>query len=136
MGSILAIPTDVARLESVEALRNAVLDRFGEVSVLMNNAGTGGGGSPWQNYGGWQRVLGVNLWGVVHGCKLFLPHLKAAGEGHIVNTASMAGLVALPAAAPFHARENRLRASPELMTSTWSLFIPSTSIRTARTPRS
>ena len=69
--AILAVEADVASLESVEALRRAVLDRFGEVALLMNNAGIGGGGAPGQNHEGWQRVLGVNLWGVINGLEVF-----------------------------------------------------------------
>ena len=61
----LAVLTDVANLSDVEALRDTVLSRFGEVAVLMNNAGTGGGGGAFGSYKGWQKVLGVNLWGVV-----------------------------------------------------------------------
>ena len=90
--AILAVATDVARLESVETLRNTVLDRFGEVALLMNNAGIGGGGNPWQNPEGWQRVLGVNLWGVINGLQVFTQTMIDQGTPcAIVNTGSKQG---------------------------------------------
>ena len=100
--AVLAVPTDVSQLAAVEALRDAALGRFGEVALLMNNAGTGGGGGPWENYEGWQRVLGVNLWGVIHGVRVFLPGMKARDEGHIVVTASVAGLTSYPWLGPYN----------------------------------
>ena len=90
----LAIRVDVSDREQVEALARATIDRFGGVHIVCNNAGVAGAGDPW--FGpieGWEWTFGVNLWGVVHGVRAFLPHLIAGG-GHIVNTASMAGLYA------------------------------------------
>jgi NAD(P)-dependent dehydrogenase (short-subunit alcohol dehydrogenase family) len=74
------------------------MERFGAVHILCNNAGVGGGGLSWeQSLDDWQWVLGVNLWGPIHGVRAFVPHmLKGGDEGHIVNTASMAGLLAGP----------------------------------------
>jgi NAD(P)-dependent dehydrogenase (short-subunit alcohol dehydrogenase family) len=89
----LAVVTDVSKRDQVEALVTQVVEHFGHVNVLCNNAGVAGGGDPW--FGGvesWEWVLGVNLWGVVHGVREFLPHLIASGSAHIVNTASIAGL--------------------------------------------
>lgn len=60
--AVLAVPTDVSLLGAVQALRDAVYGTFGEVSVLMNNAGTAPGGGPWENIERWRRVLDVNLW--------------------------------------------------------------------------
>ena len=91
----LAVRVDVSDREQVEALAQATIDRFGGVHILCNNAGVAAAGDPW--FGpieGWEWTLGVNLWGVVHGVRAFLPHLIAGGGGHIVNTASMAGLYA------------------------------------------
>jgi NAD(P)-dependent dehydrogenase (short-subunit alcohol dehydrogenase family) len=91
----LAVRVDVSDREQVEALAQATIDRFGGVHIVCNNAGVAGAGDPW--FGpieGWEWTLGVNLWGVVHGVRAFLPHLIAGGGGHIVNTASMAGLYA------------------------------------------
>ena len=85
------IKVDVSKQPEVQALVDATLDRFGGVHVVCNNAGVSGAGDPW--FGpleSWEWVLGVNFWGVVHGCRAFLPHL--VGGGHIVNTASIAGL--------------------------------------------
>ncbi len=96
----LAVLTDVSKREQVEALATRTIARFGHVNVLCNNAGvSGGGGDPW--FGGiesWEWVLGVNLWGVLHGVRAFLPHLVASGSAHIVNTASILGLY--PGVAP------------------------------------
>jgi NAD(P)-dependent dehydrogenase (short-subunit alcohol dehydrogenase family) len=91
----LAVRVDVSDREQVEALAQATIDRFGGVHIVCNNAGVAAAGDPW--FGpieGWEWTLGVNLWGVVHGVRAFLPHLIAGGGGHIVNTASMAGLYA------------------------------------------
>ena len=101
--SVLVVETDVSRLESVEALRDAVLDRFGEVAFLMNNAGTGGGGGPWENYEGWQRVLGVNLWGVIHGLHTFTETMLEQGTPcAIVNTGSKQGITNPPGDAAYN----------------------------------
>ena len=92
----LGVLTDVADLASVEALRDRALAAYGRVNVLCNNAGVGGSvvaGERWVDVREWQWVLGVNLWGVVNGHAAFLDHLVEHGDGHIVNTASMAGLL-------------------------------------------
>jgi NAD(P)-dependent dehydrogenase (short-subunit alcohol dehydrogenase family) len=89
----LAVPTDVSDETAVSALAAAAVDRFGAVHVVCNNAGVSTGADPWFGpISAWEWVLGVNLWGIVHGIRAFLPLLAAQGEGHIVNTASMAGL--------------------------------------------
>ena len=94
---VLAIKTDVSKLKDIEALAQKTLDAFGGVHLLFNNAGvqTGKGKTFWENtLADWQWVLGVNLWGVVHGIKVFLPiMLQQNQEGHVVNTASVAGLI-------------------------------------------
>ncbi len=93
----IAVATDVADLAAVERLRDRVIDTFGEVAILMNNAGTGGGGGPWTGYAGWQRVLGVNLWGAVHGVHAFAPTMIAQGTPcAIVNTGSKQGITNPP----------------------------------------
>jgi NAD(P)-dependent dehydrogenase (short-subunit alcohol dehydrogenase family) len=90
---VLAVRTDVSDFSSVEALRDAALRRFGTVHIVCNNAGVGGAGDEWHgSLATWKWVVGVNLMGVVHGVHAFLPTLEAQGEGHIVNTASMAGI--------------------------------------------
>lgn len=89
---------DVALRDQVEALRDAALDAHGAVHLLCNNAGVGAGGPViGGDRAGWEWVIEVDLWGVINGCQVFGPALLAHGEpAHIVNTASMAGLLALP----------------------------------------
>ncbi len=91
----LAVRTDVSKGGDVEALARATLDRFGAVHVVCNNAGVALSGLSWTyTVADWEWVLGVNLWGVVHGVRVFTPILLSqGGEGHIVNTASLAGLL-------------------------------------------
>jgi NAD(P)-dependent dehydrogenase (short-subunit alcohol dehydrogenase family) len=92
----LTVPTDVSELAQVEALAARAFETFGAVHVLCNNAGVAAwGGLESATHRDWQWVLGVNLWGVIHGVEAFVPRMIARGEpGHIVNTASMAGLIA------------------------------------------
>ncbi|GJQ56847.1 MAG: short chain dehydrogenase [Rhodocyclaceae bacterium] len=97
---VLARRVDVADAAQMQALADAVAERFGAPHLVFNNAGVGSGGLVWENtLADWQWVLGVNLWGVVHGVRLFTPMMLAAAKadpawrGHIVNTASMAGLL-------------------------------------------
>jgi NAD(P)-dependent dehydrogenase (short-subunit alcohol dehydrogenase family) len=107
-GPVLAVPTDVSDHRSVEALRDAALERFGTVHVLCNNAGVGGVRHAVGDLDltDWQWVLGVNLWGVIHGCQAFLPHLRSHGDAHIVNTASVAGHLSLPYMGPYNVGEH------------------------------
>lgn len=89
---VIGVRTDVARIEDVQALRERALEAFGAVHVVCNNAGVAGGSVIDSPIEMWRWVLGVNLWGVIHGCNVFLPDLLEQGEGHVVNTASIAGL--------------------------------------------
>jgi NAD(P)-dependent dehydrogenase (short-subunit alcohol dehydrogenase family) len=94
---VLAVPTDVADRSSVEALKAAAYGRFGEVGVLMNNAGVGRGGGPFERYDDWARVLGVNLWGVINGVQAFTPAMLAQGTpGLVINTGSKQGITTPP----------------------------------------
>jgi NAD(P)-dependent dehydrogenase (short-subunit alcohol dehydrogenase family) len=89
----VGVRTDVSSAADVEALAGAAVAEFGAVHVLCNNAGVGGGTDFAQTpLDMWEWVLGVNLWGVIHGCRTFLPLLLEQEEGHIVNTSSMAAL--------------------------------------------
>ena len=103
-GEVLAVPCDVSKADAVADLAKRTLDRFGGVHLLFNNAGVGSGGPAWeQSLADWQWVLGVNLMGVVHGIHTFVPIMLAQGEpAHIVNTASMAGLVTTPGLAAYN----------------------------------
>ncbi len=102
--SVLALKTDVSKAEAVQALADATVKRFGVPSLVFNNAGVGGtGGLLWENtQRDWEWVMGVNVWGVVHGVRIFTPLMLDAAakdsgfEGHFVNTASMAGLLTPP----------------------------------------
>ncbi len=93
---VLGVLTDVSKAEDVERLAQQTLAAFGAVHILCNNAGVGGTLGPIINdtLKDWEWVMGVNLWGVIHGVRIFLPiMLKQGEEGHIVNTASFAGLM-------------------------------------------
>lgn len=94
---------DVRKAEQVQALADATMARYGAVHLVFNNAGVGSGGLIWENsIADWEWVLGVNLWGVIHGVRVFTPLMLECAkqdpdfEGHIVNTASMAGLLNAP----------------------------------------
>lgn len=98
---VLGVQCDVAKLEDVERLCDATLREFGAAHVVFNNAGVGGGptiGSPIE---AWRWVSSVNLDGVVHGVHVFLPLFLEQDEGHIVNTASLAGLGGVPGMGPY-----------------------------------
>jgi len=92
---VLPVKTDVSRQVEVDELARRALDAFGAVHVVCNNAGVAHGGVPtWEStLHDWEWIVGVNLMGVVHGVRTFTPLLLEQGEGHIVNTASMAGLI-------------------------------------------
>ena len=100
---VLGVRTDVSDADSVEALAEAAYAEFGAVHVVCNNAGVVSRGSAWsQSLADWEWVIGVDLWGVIHGVRAFVPRMLAGGEpGHIVNTASIAGLLPFPAIAPY-----------------------------------
>jgi len=100
---VLARRVDVAKADEMQGLANAVKAQFGAPHFVFNNAGVGSGGLVWENtLADWEWVLGVNVWGVVHGVRLFTPMMLEAAkadpafQGHIVNTASMAGLLTAP----------------------------------------
>lgn len=109
--------TDVSRAEDVEALARFAVDTFGAVHVACNNAGVGMGGSAWQmTVKDWEWMLGVNLWGVIHGIRTFVPLMLAQGdECHIVNTASGAGLHTRPFLGMYAATKHAVVALSESM---------------------
>jgi NAD(P)-dependent dehydrogenase (short-subunit alcohol dehydrogenase family) len=89
----LAVRTDVSDEAAVQALAAAAIERFGAVHLVCNNAGVESSTDAWLGpISAWKWVLGVNLWGVIHGIRAFLPAMLGQGEGHFVNTASIAGL--------------------------------------------
>ncbi|MDP9238054.1 MAG: SDR family NAD(P)-dependent oxidoreductase [Chloroflexota bacterium] len=93
--SVLAVRTDVSKAEDVQELATRSVERFGGVHIVCNNAGVGSTRLSWdESLEDWSWVLGVNLWGVIHGVRTFVPIMLQGGdEGHIVNTASVAGLM-------------------------------------------
>jgi NAD(P)-dependent dehydrogenase (short-subunit alcohol dehydrogenase family) len=96
-GQAMACAVDVSSLASVEAMRDAALAKFGGVHLLCNNAGVWIGALMHDaDIKDWQYLINVNLYGVIHGVKAFLPLFVQQGEGHIVNTASMGGLISGP----------------------------------------
>jgi NAD(P)-dependent dehydrogenase (short-subunit alcohol dehydrogenase family) len=108
---------DVSVKEAMQDAARETLDRYGKVHVVCNNAGIGAGGpledTPAED---WAWSLGVNLMGVVHGTEVFLPHIRAQGEGgHIVNTASMAGMIGIPNFGPYCATKFAVVAMTEIL---------------------
>jgi short-subunit dehydrogenase len=95
---------DVAKREAVQTWADEVARDFGAVHIIINNAGVALGATVEDTrYEDFEWLMNINFWGVVHGTKAFLPHLKAAGEGHIVNISSVFGLIAFPAQAAYNA---------------------------------
>ena len=100
---VIGVPTDVSKWEAIEALATKTMDAFGGVNIVHNNAGVVVSGPIAElTLSDWEWVLGVDLWSVIYGVKAFLPLIKATGEGHIVNTASTAGLQASGSIGPYN----------------------------------
>ena len=100
---VLGVPTDVSQLDAIQALADRTLDAFGQVNVVHNNAGVVRAGRLSElTIADWEWVLGVDLWSVIYGVKTFLPLIREAGDGHIINTASSAGLQASPNIGPYN----------------------------------
>ena len=98
---VTGVVTDVTDLASVHALRDAALSAYGSVHIVFNNAGVGGGTTISSSPAMWDWVLSVNIDGVVNGMTTFLPLLLEQNEGHVVNTASLAGLGGVPGMGPY-----------------------------------
>jgi NAD(P)-dependent dehydrogenase (short-subunit alcohol dehydrogenase family) len=117
-GHALAVPCDVSRLEQVEALADQAQEWFGEAPTLViNNAGVGAGGKPVGEISmeDWHWVMGVNMWGVVHGCHVFTPRLRAGGGGGIINVCSTASFAAAPSMGPYNASKAAVLALSETL---------------------
>jgi NAD(P)-dependent dehydrogenase (short-subunit alcohol dehydrogenase family) len=114
-GTVLSVRTDVSNRADVDLLARQTLDAFGQVHLLFNNAGVGAGGSAWEaTWSDWEWVIGVNLWGVIHGVKVFTPLMLAQNvECHVVNTASAAGLIVGGASAPYSTTKHAVVALSE-----------------------
>jgi NAD(P)-dependent dehydrogenase (short-subunit alcohol dehydrogenase family) len=114
---VLAVPTDTSIEGEVDALAATTLERYGDVHLVCNNAGVGSRGLPVAELPleDFQWVLAVNLFGVIHGLRAFLPHLRANDVGHIVNTASISGLYHLPRMGPYNASKAAVVALSETL---------------------
>lgn len=112
----LAIPIDVSDRAQVLALRDQVYDRWGQVDVLMNNAGIGRRTHSWSNYADWQATLNVNLWGVINGVQAFTARMVAQGTpGLIVNTGSKQGITMPPGNPAYNVSKAALKALTEAL---------------------
>lgn len=102
-GSMITVKTDVSKRCDVELLADRAINAFGQVHLLFNNAGVTAGGVPWEaTWNDWEWVIGVNLWSVIHGIKVFTPLMLAQNtESHIINTSSLAGLIVGAGSAPY-----------------------------------
>ena len=113
-GEVIAQTTDVSDAASVEELGNTVADRLGPVSLLMNNAGVGGGGDALSNPEGWRQVLGVNLFGVIHGVQRFVPDMVASGRpGLVINTGSKQGITQPPGDTAYNVSKSGIKSLTE-----------------------
>jgi len=109
-----AMRVDVSRYQEVESFCSKAIAQFGATHVVCNNAGVSPLGAVWENtLADWQWILGVNLWGVIHGVRAFVPGLLAQGEGHVVNTASVAGLISPPGMGAYNVTKHAVVALSE-----------------------
>lgn len=116
--TVLAIRADVSNAEQMSAATTRAKEAFGVIHVICNNAGVGGGGGPmWLlSENDWKWTIDVNLWGVIHGIRLLVPALIASGEeGHVINTASLAGVTSPPFMAPYVATKHAVVALSECL---------------------
>ena len=101
--SAIAMKLDVSKADEVEAFAQLIDKDLGGAHVVCNNAGVSPLGATWEtSLGDWQWILGVNLWGVIHGIRSFVPRLMKRNEGHVVNTASVAGIISPPGSGAYN----------------------------------
>jgi NAD(P)-dependent dehydrogenase (short-subunit alcohol dehydrogenase family) len=111
---VMTHATDVSNAASVDRLGDAVAERLGPVSVVMNNAGTGGGGDALSNPKGWTRVLGVNLFGVLHGVQRFVPAIvESDAPGLVINTGSKQGITQPPGDTSYNVSKSAVKSLTE-----------------------
>ena len=114
--SVMVMPIDVSRIEDVSVLELAVLERFGGTDILMNNAGIQPGSQMFGPLQNWQRILGVNLWGVIHGTQVFAPRMIERGRpGLIVNTGSKQGITTPPGDPAYNVSKAGVKAFTEAL---------------------
>jgi NAD(P)-dependent dehydrogenase (short-subunit alcohol dehydrogenase family) len=114
---VLAQPCDVSDEAAVQRLAAATFEAFGAVNVLMNNAAVGlNPGKPWEGADGWRTLMGVNLWGVIHGVQAFVPRMLEAGaRGLVINTGSKQGITLPPGNAAYNVAKAGVKAFTELL---------------------
>lgn len=125
-GRVLGVRTDVAKAEDVEALAARAYDELGAVHLVVNNAGVAVSGKVWEHtLADWEWTMGVNLWGVIHGVRAFVPRMIAGGQpGHVVNVASMAGLTVNPLMGVYTVTKHAVVALTETLHHDLALFAP------------
>lgn len=112
----IGVRTDVSKAADVDALAARAFKDFGAVHVLCNNAGVGVGHLMWERtVADWEWALGVNQWSVIHGIRAFVPKMIAQGEGHVVNTASIAGTITAAGMGPYCAAKHAVVAMSECL---------------------
>jgi NAD(P)-dependent dehydrogenase (short-subunit alcohol dehydrogenase family) len=112
----IAIRTDVSRLDELQKLRDRAFEAYGQVDVLMNNAGIGRPTDSWTEYENWQQVLGVNLWGVINGAHAFAPSMIEQGTpGLIINTGSKQGITSPPGSPAYNVSKAGIKAATEAL---------------------
>jgi NAD(P)-dependent dehydrogenase (short-subunit alcohol dehydrogenase family) len=111
---VLGFTTDVSSFEQVCRLRDQVLSEFGDIAVLMNNAGISAPTSPWESYEGWQKIMSVNLWGVINGVHAFAPAMVEQDKpGAIINTGSKQGITNPPGNTAYNVTKAGIRTLTE-----------------------
>jgi NAD(P)-dependent dehydrogenase (short-subunit alcohol dehydrogenase family) len=114
--TVTTTPVDVSDREAMQRWADATVDDHGAVNLVFNNAGVALGATvETMTYDDFEWLMDINFWGVVHGTKAFLPHLKAAGEGHIVNISSVFGLVGIPSQSAYNAAKFAVRGFTEAL---------------------
>jgi NAD(P)-dependent dehydrogenase (short-subunit alcohol dehydrogenase family) len=114
LGDVVSVETDVSDIASVQGLAKFVADKVGPVSVLMNNAGHGGGGDALSNPEGWARVLGTNLFGVLYGVQSFVPAMVESDRpGLVINTGSKQGITQPPGDTAYNVSKSAVKALTE-----------------------
>lgn len=116
LSDVLAVEVDVSRLEEMQALKDKVYQRFGQVDLLMNNAGIGAPNTPWTDYEAWQTILGANLWGVINGVQAFTQAMIDQGTpGAIINTGSKQGITTPPGNPAYNVSKAGVKAATEAL---------------------
>jgi NAD(P)-dependent dehydrogenase (short-subunit alcohol dehydrogenase family) len=115
-GEAIAIRTDVSQLDELQRLRDQAFEAYGQVDVLMNNAGIGRPTDSWTEYENWEQVLGVNLWGVINGVHAFAPSMIEQGTpGLIINTGSKQGITSPPGSPAYNVSKAGIKAATEAL---------------------